>query len=129
MANFVIPKQATIHFNDLTGLWSIKMSEQKQDSSGVQQIIEVLHELTSLAQVFSQLLAFWALFASGEDVEGGTMAGDPGELASALSIPPGMLLRETTGLAFPLPFSDDGELDDSVTLYDGIGDEWGVTTP
>jgi len=129
MANFVVPKQATIHFNDLSGMWSVKMSEQKQDSNGYQQIIEVIHEITSLAQVFSQLLAFWALFASGEDVEQGTMLGTVGDLSAAVAVPDGMALRETTLFIEPAGFSDEGELDDSVVPYDGEGDDWGATPP
>lgn len=128
MANLVIPKQATIHFNDLTGLWSVKMSEQKVDSSGYQQIIEVIKEITSLAQVFSQILAFFALFASS-DSPPGKMYGTVGDLALALAVPDGMAVRETSVEALPTPFTDDGEIDDTVIMYDGVADDWGVTPP
>lgn len=126
MATFLTPKSAEIHFDDLEGLFRLKISFQIVTPVGIFEPIHIEGDLGTLTAVLNALVKWWATVAvDGDDHN---IYANLGDLTIA-AVADGFQLRQQALLSNPAGFSDEGTLDDPEFTYDGGEDDWGATPP
>jgi hypothetical protein len=122
----IVPIAAHVHWDDVQGVWRLKASRQEKDTGGTKEWVPLVELAGSLADLLTALLFFWALQQP--------TTGDPdkvqapiGDLAAAAALWATLTARAV--IPSPVLVATEGyaDVDPTLTVYDGTGDDWGVT--